>query len=178
MQKIRISGPNIVPLWEVQAYRFIYFVQWLNYLCKDYHKMHICHWECRPTCTISIHLLSSGHFLHLGLGLTLGDRLFSEAILFKWLINYFSLFSLSVYWNLLIMLNDLWMCIERFVFKFVFNCFKLLKLCICVKHYLKLFKIVLIVIGVHINIYCSSILTFTKQTALGEITLQPGFYRH
>ena len=42
-----------------------------------------------------------------------------------------------------------------------------LKLCKCVKHYLKLFKIVLLVIGVYINIYCSSVLTFTNQTALG-----------
>ena len=42
-----------------------------------------------------------------------------------------------------------------------------LKLCKCVKHYFKLFKIVLIVIGVYINIYCSSILTFTNKTALG-----------
>ena len=46
-----------------------------------------------------------------------------------------------------------------------------LKLCKCVKHNLKLFKIiiVLIVIGVYINIYCSSILTFTNQTALGRL---------
>ncbi len=44
-----------------------------------------------------------------------------------------------------------------------------LKLCKCVKHNLKLFKIVLIVIGVYINIYCSSILTFTNQTTLGRL---------
>ncbi len=64
--KICISGRNIVPLWEVQPCRFIYFVQWLNYLCKDDHKMHICHWEC--TCTISIDMLSSGHLLSLESG--------------------------------------------------------------------------------------------------------------
>ena len=42
-----------------------------------------------------------------------------------------------------------------------------LKWCKCVKHYFKLFKIVLIVIGVYINIHYSSILTFTNQTAPG-----------
>ena len=73
------------------------------------------------------------------------------------------------------MFLNLYLIVFKFVFKFVFtfvfkNVSNYLKLCKCVKHYLKVLQIVLIVIGVYINIYCS-LLTFTNKRALGEITL-------